>query len=147
MELLELIDDRTVLHIMSGVPLNVKVECIDSDGCKFKGWYLTQPLENYPKIKHIWFKKDDDGNLKEYSSIGDYHSRRFYFEQKNLPSGKNCNRKATPKKAKEIIKLIEDNLHTVVDYAKKYNESAIKNGEPVIVKKDFIISKSFPRLY
>tara|TARA_R100000353_G_scaffold138939_1_gene98859 strand:+ start:489 stop:932 length:444 start_codon:yes stop_codon:yes gene_type:complete len=145
MKLLELGDDRTVYHIMCGVPLSVKVECLDSEGCKYTGWYLTQPLENYPKIKHIWFKKDDDGNLKEYSSISDYHNRRFYFLQRNLPNGKNCKRKAAPKKAAEIIKLIEDNLHTVVDYAIKYNESAIKNGEPTITKKEFIIDKTFPR--
>ena len=83
MKLVKMVDDRTVLHSMDGVPLNVRVECIDSDGCKFEGWYLTQPLENYPKIKHVWFKKDEEGNLKEYSKIGDYHSQRFYFEQKN----------------------------------------------------------------
>jgi len=145
MKLLKLRDNRTMLHLMSGTPLTVHVECVDSEGCKYIGWYLTQPLENYPKIKHVWFKKDDDGNLKEYSSIGDYHNRRFYFEQKNLPNGKNCNRKATPKKAKDIIKLIEDNLNTIVDYAKRYNQNAIKNGESPITKKEFIINKTFPR--
>ena len=139
MKLIEMVDDRTVLHTMDGVPLTVRVECIDSDGCKFKGWYLTQPLENYPKIKSVWIR---DG--KEFSKTNDYHSKRFYFEQKTLPNGKGCNRKATVKKSEEIITLIEDNLHTVVDYAKKYNESAIKKGEPVIVKKDFIVEKRFP---
>ena len=95
---------------------------------------------NDAKIKNVYLKPD---GTEKYSHISDYHSVRFYFEQKTLPSGKNCNRKATPKKAKEIIKLIEDNLHNVTDYAKILHNNLVAKGEQGIVKKEFIVNDHY----